>query len=110
MLTWLQNVVEDSRDTLQQQITAKLQHFNDDPCIVSSLTDEEVLWDIRCAVHDLAGAAGFEHYEVSAFARPDSYCRHNLNYWDGQRGWLGASTHVDLVFCGHMVAIPTRYY
>ena len=55
--------------------------------------------DMQLAVEELAGAAGFEHYETSAFARPGMRCRHNLNYWEfGDYLGLGAGAHGKLSF------------
>ena len=38
--------------------------------------------------------AGYAHYEVSAYAKPDRQCAHNLNYWTfGDYLGIGAGAH-----------------
>jgi oxygen-independent coproporphyrinogen III oxidase len=37
--------------------------------------------DLYEAALDTLGAAGYEHYEISNFARPGKRCAHNANYW-----------------------------
>ena len=56
--------------------------------------DEEVLWAIQEQGQDLLREAGYQQYEVSAFARAGGRCRHNLNYWRfGDYIGIGAGAH-----------------
>ena len=55
--------------------------------------------DMQLAIEEALGAAGYEHYETSAFARPGRRSRHNLNYWQfGDYLGLGAGAHGKLSF------------
>ena len=45
--------------------------------------DEELELAMYASAIDTLAAAGFEHYEVSNFARPGHRCRHNEAYWAG---------------------------
>ncbi len=58
------------------------------------LPDDDAAADMQRMVEETLGSAGYVHYETSAFARPDSECRHNLNYWRfGDYLGLGAGAH-----------------
>jgi oxygen-independent coproporphyrinogen-3 oxidase len=49
------------------------------------------------AIGDTLHAAGYEHYETSAYARPARRSRHNLNYWTfGDYLGIGAGAHSKL--------------
>ena len=45
--------------------------------------NEDVRADLYEATIDRAVSAGYEHYEISSFAKPGFQCRHNLSYWSG---------------------------
>ena len=58
------------------------------------LPEEEILADIQDAGIALLAAAGYEQYEISAYARDKKCARHNLNYWEfGDYLGIGAGAH-----------------
>lgn len=61
--------------------------------------DEDLANDMLALAHLMLTQAGFEHYEVSNFARPRFRSRHNSNYWNFTPYiGLGAAAHS---FDGH---------
>ncbi len=58
------------------------------------LPDEDTEYEMYLSAIELLESRGYEHYEISNFARPGYRCRHNLKYWncDEYLG-LGAAAH-----------------
>jgi oxygen-independent coproporphyrinogen-3 oxidase len=55
---------------------------------ILALPEEETVAAMMEAAMDFLGTSGYEHYEISNYARPGRRSRHNLGYWQG-RDYLG---------------------
>jgi oxygen-independent coproporphyrinogen-3 oxidase len=65
--------------------------------------------DIQDMIAERTLAAGYGHYEVSAYAQPGRQARHNRNYWEfGDYLGIGAGAHSKLSF-PHRVLRQARY-
>jgi oxygen-independent coproporphyrinogen-3 oxidase len=68
------------------------------------LPGEDESADMQEAIETTLAAAGFDHYETSAFARPGHRARHNLNYWTfGDYLGIGAGAHGKISFSDRIV-------
>jgi oxygen-independent coproporphyrinogen-3 oxidase len=58
------------------------------------LPNDDLSYDMQLKCQQLLSDAGFQHYEVSAYAKSAKQCRHNLNYWQfGDYLGIGAGAH-----------------
>lgn len=61
--------------------------------------DDDASADMQEWIHERTREAGYERYEVSAYAKPHRQSRHNLNYWRfGDYLGIGAGAHTKLSF------------
>jgi len=58
------------------------------------IPEDDIAWDMQEACQVRMAEAGYAQYEVSAYAKPDRKCAHNLNYWRfGDYLGIGAGAH-----------------
>jgi oxygen-independent coproporphyrinogen-3 oxidase len=66
------------------------------------LPDSEAIWQMQLDCQERLAAHGYEHYEVSAYARHGRRSRHNVNYWRfGDYIGVGAGAHGKLTWLGN---------
>jgi oxygen-independent coproporphyrinogen-3 oxidase len=74
-----------------------------------ALPDDDASADMQDMIAETMLAAGFDHYEVSAYARPGRQAAHNLNYWTfGDYLGIGAGAHSKLSF-PHRILRQARF-
>lgn len=55
---------------------------------------DEKLWQMQTALQTRLAQETYQQYEVSAYAKPEQQCLHNLNYWQfGDYLGIGAGAH-----------------
>lgn len=68
------------------------------------LPDDDALWEMMQQGQALLADSGYQQYEISAYAKADRRCRHNLNYWQfGDYIGVGAGAHGKLTQPSHIL-------
>ena len=67
----------------------------------ANLPDDDLAWEQQIACQNLLVDRGYQHYEVSAWSRPNQASEHNLNYWQfGDYLGIGAGAHGKITLPG----------
>nr|WP_026843831.1 radical SAM family heme chaperone HemW [Glaciecola pallidula] len=74
-----------------------------------TLPDDDILWEIQERGHQLLTEAGYEQYEISAYAKQGQQCQHNLNYWRyGDYLGIGCGAHGKITMPPSTPALPAH--
>lgn len=114
-----QQTMEEARQDIQTAISfapphLSLYHLTMEPNTVFAkyppvVPDDDTSAAMQDMIGELTMAAGYQHYEVSAFGKPGRQARHNRNYWEfGDYLGIGAGAHSKLSF-PHRVVRQARY-
>ena len=73
------------------------------------LPEDDTAYAMMDRITEMTAAQGLARYEVSAYAKVDHRCGHNLNYWQfGDYLGIGAGAHSKLTFA-HRVVRQVRF-
>ena len=101
--------LEDAKEDIQTALSFKTPHLSFYNLTLEpntyfanfppKLPSEEVVDAIFEQNLELLKAAGYQRYEISAYAKKDQECKHNLNYWRfGDYIGIGAGAHGKISF------------
>ncbi|MBQ9975074.1 MAG: radical SAM family heme chaperone HemW [Clostridia bacterium] len=86
--------------SIEEKTVFGVRHKKGDDLSLADEDTEEEMWDKVC---DTLSRHGFEHYEVSNFARDGRRSRHNLKYWQ-------AEEYVGIGVAAHSYLDRERFY
>jgi oxygen-independent coproporphyrinogen-3 oxidase len=74
-----------------------------------AVPDDDASAEMQDMIDAATASAGYQHYEVSAYAQAGRQARHNVNYWEfGDYLGIGAGAHSKLSF-PHRIVRQARY-
>ncbi len=99
-----EQAIDEAISDLQQAIEANPSHISWYQLTIEENTlfyhsppitpNDEILWEMQQKGQKLLADAGYYQYEVSAYAKDNKQCQHNLNYWQfGDYLGIGAGAH-----------------
>ena len=115
-----EQTVAEVLDDLNQAIQAKPQHISWYQLTIEENTlfhysppaipDDEIIWQMQQQGQKALKKAGYEQYEVSAYAQKDRKSKHNLNYWQfGDYVGIGAGAHGKITMSDGSIMRHTKF-
>lgn len=94
-ISWYQLTIEENT----------LFHYSPPP-----VPNDELIWKIQQQGQELLKRAGYEQYEVSAYARKNQQSKHNMNYWQfGDYLGIGAGAHGKITMPDGSITRHTKF-
>ncbi len=94
-ISWYQLTIEENT----------LFHYSPPP-----VPNDELIWEIQEQGQNLLKEAGYEQYEVSAYAQKNQQSKHNMNYWEfGDYLGIGAGAHGKITMPDGSITRHTKF-